>query len=239
MSAYARANHRSFSLHVNETPSDNEVAQKRFGLPAVAALAEAGVLGPEFLAVHCVCMEPDDIRLLAEHGAGVSHNPVSTMYLGAGIAPALAMRQAGLAVGLGSDGAASNNTQDMLEALKVAALLQRAAERRPEALTATEALELATIAAAQVVGQGDCLGRLQPGYRADLAVLRTDTAKSCPVHDPAAALVSSAGEQNVESLLVDGRVIMDGGRLVTVDETALLADAQAAAERLTARAGIG
>ncbi len=238
VSDYARAHRLLFSLHVNETSFDNEVSQQRFGKPAVAALADAGVLGPEFLAVHCVCMTDDDIRLLARHAAGVSHNPVSNMYLGSGIAPVVAMRQAGLAVGLGSDGAASNNTQDMLEALKVAALGQRAAQRRPEALTAAETVELATTGAARVVGRGEQLGSLRPGRRADLAVLRMSTAKSSPVHDPVAALVFSAGEQNVETVMVEGRVILEAGHITTVDETALLAEAQAAAQRLVARAGI-
>lgn len=235
---YARAHGLILSLHLNETGYDNETSLARSGLPAVAWLAELGVLGPEFLAVHCVQMTAEDIGLLAAGGGAVSHNPVSNMYLGVGLAPVIDMRQAGLAVGLGSDGAASNNSQDMIETMKIAVLGQRLNRRDPAAFSAVDAFAMATIDGAQALGQAGRLGRLAPGWQADLVTLRTGTCKTTPVHNPLASLVFSAGEENVDTVLVAGRVIMAGGRLTTLDEAALLAEAQTAACALAERAGI-
>ena len=238
LAEYTRVHGLILSLHLNETGHDNEISLARSGLPAVPWLAELGVLGPEFLAVHCVQMGPEDIRLLAAGGAAVSHNPVSNMYLGVGQAPVIEMRQAGLAVGLGSDGAASNNSQDMIETMKITVLGQRLHRHDPAAFSAVDAFAMATVDGARALGQAGRLGRLAPGWQADLVTLRTDTCKTTPVHDPLASLVFSAGEENVDTVLVAGQVIMDGGRLTRVNEAALLDEAQIAANALANRAGL-
>lgn len=237
LSDFTRTHHLILSLHINETGFDNEITSTRDGMQAIPWLAEMDVLGPELLAVHCVQMDQQDIRLLAEADVKVSHNPVSNMYLGAGIAPVVAMRKAGITIGLGSDGAASNNSQDMIEAMKVAALGQRAIQGSPAIFTAAEAFGMATVGGAKALGQQD-LGQLAPGYQADLTVWRMDSPKTVPVHNPLASVVFSGGQQNVETVIVGGQVLMEQGRLTNLDEAGLLAEAQRAASSLVARANI-
>jgi len=147
------------------------------------------------------------------------------------------MRKAGITIGLGSDGAASNNSQDMIEAMKVAALGQRAIQGSPAIFTAAEAFGMATVEGAKALGQQD-LGQLAPGYQADLTVWRMDSPKTVPVHNPLASVVFSGGQQNVETVIVGGQVLMEQGRLTNLDEAGLLAEAQRAASSLVARANI-
>lgn len=238
ISEYARSKGLIFSLHVNEINIDNEVAQAKFGKPLIPALAEHGALNDHFLAVHCVRMTVEDIETMASHGAGVSHNPVSNMYLGNGIAPVIEMMKAGIPMSLGVDGAASNNSQDMIETLKFAALGQRAALRDPGCIQAEDTLRIATGGGAQVLRVGDQLGKLEPGYKADITVFNFNSAKSIPVFDPIATTVFNSGEENVETVLVDGKVVLEGGKLVMIDEEKLLHEARKAASELIRRANI-
>ncbi|MCC6147961.1 MAG: amidohydrolase family protein [Anaerolineaceae bacterium] len=235
---YVHSNDLIFSLHVNETPIDNDVAQAKFGKMLIPGLAESGALNDRFLAVHCVRMTPEDIALFAESGVGVSHNPVSNMYLGSGVAPITAMRKAGIPISLGVDGAASNNSQDMIETLKFAVLGQRAALADPSSIQAVDGLIMATVGGAHAMRSANQLGVLEPGYKADLTVLNFNTAKSTPAHDPVGTLVFNSGEENVETVLVDGKPILEAGKLVTIDEEKLLREANAAARNLIQRANI-
>ena len=235
---YARSKGIIFSLHVNEIAVDNDVAQAKFGMPLITALAEHGVLSDHFLAVHCVRMTAEDIATLASHGAGVSHNPVSNMYLGSGVAPIAEMMKAGIPLSLGVDGAASNNSQDMIETLKFAVLGQRAALRDPACIQAEDAIRMATEGGAQVLHANGQLGKLEPGYKADIAVFNFNSAKSIPVFDPIATTVFNSGEENVETVIVDGKVILEAGKLVTMDEENLLQEARTAAAELIQRANI-
>jgi 5-methylthioadenosine/S-adenosylhomocysteine deaminase len=133
----------------------------------VPFLEEIGFLGPDLLAVHCVRLTPEEIEILARYDVKISHNPISNMYLGSGAAPVVEMRRAGLTVGLGTDGAASNNSQDMIETCKCAGLVQKMVHRDPSAITATDVLDMATIDGARAIGQGERLGSLEPGKQAD------------------------------------------------------------------------
>jgi 5-methylthioadenosine/S-adenosylhomocysteine deaminase len=238
LSDYSRNHDVILSLHINETDHDNQAALSRFGMGAIPWLANEGILNSRFLAVHCVHMTDEDVRLLAQTGAAVSHNPVSNMYLGVGTAPVTKMLAKGVTVGLGSDGAASNNSQNMIETLKVTALAQRVIQGRPDVITANEAVALATEGGARALGQEQWLGVLKPGYQADLAVYRLDTARTVPVHDPLAAVVFSAGEANVETVIVGGQAIFENQQFTTVDEEKLLSEAQAAARAVVAKAKI-
>ncbi len=235
--AYASDRQMLICLHVNETADDDRAMLAEKGMRAVPYLEEIGFWGPNVLAVHCVRMQPEDIEILARHDVKVSHNPVSNMYLGSGVAPIVEMRRAGLTVGLATDGAASNNCQDMLETLKCTGLVQKMAHQDPSAITAADVLDMATIDGARAIGQGERLGSLEPGKRADLFIYDPYCARSVPVLDPVASLVFSAGKEGVETTVVAGQVVLDGGQITSVDEAALLQECQAAAEALAIRAG--
>jgi 5-methylthioadenosine/S-adenosylhomocysteine deaminase len=234
---YARQRAMLVSLHINETADDDRAVLAEYGRRAVPFLEELGFLGPDLLAVHCVRMQPEDIETMARHDVKVAHNPVSNMYLGSGVAPVVEMRRAGLTVGLATDGAASNNSLDMLETMKCAGLVHKMAHRDPSILNSTDVLDMATIEGARAIGQGDRLGSLEPGKQADMFVLDPVRAKSVPVHDPVASVVFSSGEDGVVTTIVAGRVVLDEGRIVSVDEIALLEECQSAACALAKRAG--
>jgi 5-methylthioadenosine/S-adenosylhomocysteine deaminase len=235
--AYANSRGMLISLHVHETPDDEKNTLAKHGQRAVPYLEETGILGPDLLAVHGVRLQPDDIEILLKHDVKLSHNPISNMYLGSGVAPIVESRSAGLTVGLGTDGAASNNSQDMLETMKCAGLVQKVAHRDPSAITAADVLDMATIDGARSIGQEKRLGSLEPGKQADLFVYDPYRARSVPVLNPVASLVFSAGTEGVVTTVVAGQIVMDEGRIVTVDEEALLRECQVAAVALATRAG--
>jgi 5-methylthioadenosine/S-adenosylhomocysteine deaminase len=224
------------SLHTDEVTFDSDESLRRFGQRTVPFLERIGFLGPDVLHAHCVHLTDEDCQILARHRACVSYNPVSNMYLGSGVPPIPRLLDLGVTVSLGADGAASNNSQDMLEALKVGALLPKVAWHDPAVLTAADAVRLATSGGAAALGCDD-FGTLEAGKRADLFVFDPLHAKSIPVHDPVSTLVYSSGEVNVRTVVVAGRVVLDDGRIVGVDETAVLREAQTLAEQLAQVAG--
>ena len=224
------------SLHTDEVVFDSAESMRRFGMRTVPFLDSAGFLGPDILHAHCVQLSEADCQILARHNAAVSYNPVSNMYLGSGVPPIPRLLDLGVTVALGADGAASNNSQDMLEALKVGALLPKVAARDPAIFTAGDALRLATSGGAAALGRDD-FGSLETGKRADLFIFDPLHAKSIPVLDPVSTLVYSSGEVNVRTTIVGGRVVLDDRRIVGVDEHAVLHEAQTLADELAERAG--
>jgi len=226
------------TIHVAETPFSVENAMQRFGVGDLAALERIGFLETPTLAVHCVHLTDRDLRILKARHTAVSHNPTSNMYLAAGVAPVPRMLSAGIDVGLATDGPASNNNQNMIEALKFAALLHKVHTLDPTAITAEQALEMATIGAAAALGLDDHIGSLEDGKLADVVITDLRTAHASPVHHPVSSLVYSAVGPEVETVIVDGRVVMEGRRILTVDERPVLGEAQRAADDLLARAQI-
>jgi 5-methylthioadenosine/S-adenosylhomocysteine deaminase len=224
------------SLHTDEVLFDSEESMRRFGQRTVPFLESIEFLGPDVLHAHCVQLTEEDCTILARHAAAVSYNPVSNMYLGSGVPPIPRLLDLGVTVSLGADGAASNNSQDMLEALKVAALLPKVAARDPAIFTAPDALRLATSGGAAALGRDD-FGSLESGKRADLFIFDPMHAKSIPVHDPVSTLVYSSGQVNVRTTVVGGRVVLDDGRITGLDERAILGEAQTLAEQLSVTAG--
>jgi 5-methylthioadenosine/S-adenosylhomocysteine deaminase len=224
------------SLHTDEVDYDSAESMRRFGQRTVAFLDRIGFLGPDVLHAHCVQLTEEDCQLLARHQACVSYNPVSNMYLGSGVPPIPRLLELGVRVSLGADGAASNNSQDMLEALKVGALLPKVAWRDPAIFTASDALRVATTGGAAAVGRDD-FGSLEPGKRADLFIFDPLQAKSIPVHDPVSTLVYSSSEANVRTTIVGGEPVLEDGRILGVDEAAILREAQSLAEQLSEIAG--
>jgi 5-methylthioadenosine/S-adenosylhomocysteine deaminase len=177
-----------------------------FGSTGIRALAERGLLSPRLAAVHCVDLEQDEIALLATTGAGVVHCPRSNGYLGCGIAPLRALLDAGATVGLGTDSPNSAVDFDLFAELRAALLQARARERDAQGLSATDALELATLGGARVLGRSDEIGSLVPGKRADLAIVALADTGLHPWEDPASAVVLGGSPQHVQATLVDGEI---------------------------------
>ena len=219
--------------HLAESKVQVVYALERWGKTPVAALAELGLLGPWFVGAHAIWLTDDDIRLLADAGAAVAHNPGSNLRLGAGIAPLREMLDRGLAVGLGTDGSACSDNQNLFEALRIAPLVSTIRfPHDPERwIDAATAWSLVTAGSARVLGLADDVGAIAPGRKADLVLLRADGLFLRPLADPVTALVYAETGANVETVLVEGRVVVDQGRAVGIDETRLYARIQEAAER--------
>ena len=224
--------------HLAETAVQATIGRQRYGRSLVAQLDALGVLdraGTLFSVAHAIWIDDDDIGRLARSGATAVHNPLSNLRLGSGIAPVRRMLERGLAVALGSDGANTSDTQNLFEAMRLAACLSRvvgADERRW--VVAGEALAMATEAGAQVLGWGGRIGRIAPGCWADLVLLDLAQPVYVPLRDPLRQLVHGENGAAVDRVLVGGRVVVEHGRVLTVDEHALRRRAQAAAERLDA-----
>ena len=174
------------------------------GVTGIRMLAAAGLLGPGLAAAHCVHVDDEEIALLAAAGVGVAHCPRSNGMLGCGVAPLAALRAAGIAVGIATDSPASTPSFDLFDELRTAIVAARARERRPDALSAAAALELATLGGARVLGMADEVGSLVPGKQADIVIVSLDESPFSPVEDPVAAVVLGGSPERVAATLVAG-----------------------------------
>ena len=222
-------------IHVAETRGQTEAHVQKRGITPIRLLDDLGLLELPAILAHAVGATEDDIRLLADRPAGVAHCPKTYLKLAMGIAPVHAMRRAGVAVGLGTDGAVSNNTLDVWESMRLMALTQKEATGAPENLTLAETLVLATRGGAQVVGLGDRLGAVEPGRLADLVLADLDGAHHQPLHSVPASLVYAARASDVRTVIVAGRVIMRDRRLLTLDKAEIIRQVNRSLERLSRR----
>lgn len=224
------------TMHMYETETDETVCRKKFKRSALACFEESGLLDSHLLAVHCVKMGETELAAFKAHNVYVSHNPVSNMYLASGVAPAPLMRKMGMTVGLGTDGAASNNSNDMLEVLKSTALLHKVSVCDPMAMTAQEVLEMATIEAARCIGMAQEIGSIEVGKKADFFVMNPGRCpRTCPVHDPVASLVYSAGARAIEKVVINGKAVLVEGDFPALDEKEILRVEQQQAQELMER----
>ena len=221
-------------IHLAETKDEIKTADEKYHATPVAFLDSLGFWGPRTLAAHGVHLTPADIDILARKGVGVSHNPESNMKLASGIAPVEAMRRARIAVGLGTDGAASNNDLDMFEAMRQAAFLHKLVSNDPRAIPAPVALEMATIEGARAMGMDSQIGSLATGKRADLLVVSMSSARQTPMYDPVSHLVYVSRGDDVKTTIVNGKILMRDRRMLTLNERQVLADARAQAEKVKA-----
>ena len=230
----ARRNHVRLHTHLAETTDEDDFCRDRFGCSPAQYMAELGWLGPDVWFAHAVHLSDRDIKSFGATGTGVAHCPSSNARLGAGIARTRDLRDAGVPVGLGVDGAASNEASSLLEEVRHAVLFGRA-RGGPTALSVRDGLEMATMGGAQVLGRADELGSIEPGKVADLALWRLDTLAHAGIEDPVAALVLGAPPP-LELLLVGGRVVVEHDRVVAVDEHAAARGAVTARDTLLSRA---
>jgi len=175
---------------------------------ALERLAELGILGPELIAVHAVHMDESDLRLLAEHGASVAHCPHSNLKLASGIAPTARMRELGINVGIGTDGAASNNRLDLLGEARTGALLAKGSTGNPTVCSAAKMLEAMTLGGARALGLAGRIGSIEAGKQADLVAVELRSAELAPVFDPVSHLVHAAGREHVREVWVAGRHVV-------------------------------
>jgi 5-methylthioadenosine/S-adenosylhomocysteine deaminase len=221
-------------IHLAETRDEVKTTRDQYQASPVGYLDRLGFLGAGVVAAHGVWVTPPEIAMLRQRGVGVSHNPESNMKLASGTAPVPGYLSAGVAIGLGTDGAASNNDLDMFEAMRIASLLHKLQTGDPQAVGARTALEMATIGGARALGMADRLGSLEPGKRADLIVVSMSSARQTPMYDPISHLVYTTRGDDVRTTIVHGKVLMKDRQMLTLDEASVLSDARAWADKVRA-----
>jgi len=222
-------------IHLVESESDYNNIRETYGKSEVEILYEAGLLRPNLLAAHCIHLSDEDIALMAKHDVKAVYNPVSNMKLASGIPRIRDLLNAGIVVGLGTDGPASNNSLDMFDTMKTAALLQKAKYADPRVLPARKVVEMATIDGAKAVGLGSVIGSLEVGKKADIILIDANKPHLKPLHDIYAALVYSARGSDVNTTIVDGRIIMDERSIKTVNEYEVIERSEEVAYNLLSR----
>lgn len=222
------------SIHLSESPYELQYSQDNFGKTSIEMFDSIGFFDGQTIGAHVVWPTDPEISILAERGVGVIHNPTSNMKIASGIAPVADMLQAGVAVGLGTDGAASNNDLDLWEEMRLAAFLQKVDTMDPEVLPADTVLAMATIGGAKAIGMSEEIGSLEVGKRADLVQVGFSDVHHIPTFDVVSHLVYVTDEQDVESVVVDGKVLMNNREILTIDTQKVSAAARELAARIQA-----
>lgn len=210
-------------LHLHETRHEIEQALAETGKRPFARLDEIGMIGPNLLAVHAVHLTADEIATLAIKGGRIVHCPSSNMKLASGIAPVTELLAAGVALGLGTDGAASNNRLDLFQEMRHAALLAKVISGDASAVPAHQALWMATMGGARAVGMEQMIGSIEAGKQADLAAVSLSALETQPCFDPVSQLVYSAGREHVSHVWIDGRLCAENGKVLQIPNRELLA----------------
>ncbi len=212
------------SMHIAEAPAETEFVFEKYETSPVKHVAGTGLFDQWLIGAHMIQLNNEDISLVASKGVGAVHNPTSNMKLGAGVAPVAAMIDAGVNVGLGTDGAASNNDLDMWEEIRLAALVHKLKAADPTAIPAPAALDMATRMGAKAIGLGDQVGQLAAGMQADLIQVDFTRLQHGPLYDVMSHLVYVLDSQDVRTTIVAGRVLMLEREVLTIDEAALRKD---------------
>jgi 5-methylthioadenosine/S-adenosylhomocysteine deaminase len=223
--ALARRNGVPILIHVAEAPFESELSRKKHGASPVAYLESIGVLGPDVIAAHSVWVDAADIATLVRRGVGSIHNPSSNMKLASGVMPVVDLLAAGEPVGLATDSAASNNNQDLFQEMNIAAKLQKVTRRDPRALPARQTVELATIGGARAMHLDKHIGSLEAGKQADLILINTNATHSTPMYSVYSQLVYALNAHDVRTVVIAGKVVMEGRVMMTMDKPAILARA--------------
>ena len=233
----ARARGVMIHTHASENRTECELVQEESGLRNIAYLDSLGLTGRHVALAHCVHLSIDEIETLKTTGTNVVHCPSSNLKLGSGIAPIAKLLEEGISVSLGADGAACNNRLDMFTEMRTAALLQKVLHG-PEVLPANRVLRMATMDGARAMGLDAEIGSIEAGKRADLSIVRLDRLHTTPARDVVSALVYSAAPDDVETVIIDGTVVMRDRKLLSIDESETIAKAKAEAAKLMAEAGL-
>lgn len=229
----ARSHGIGLHSHVAESKVQAVSGRETYGRTLVQHMDHLGLIGPDFVAAHGVWLDDDDMRILARHGASVSHNPASNAMLGSGVADARRMLELGVNLAIGTDACTCGDHLNMYEAMRAALYVSHAhgPVEHSRWLSAAEALRAATEGSARALGF-DKLGRIAPGYKADIVFLDLNSINLIPLNDPVVQIVQSEDGRSVDAVMVDGRMVVEGGKLLNVDLARLTDNAEAACERL-------
>ncbi len=222
------------SIHMSESPFELQYSKDTYGTTSIELLNSIGFLDGPTIGAHVIWPTDNEISILAERRVGVIHNPTSNMKIASGIAPVTDMLNAGVLVGLGTDGAASNNDLDMWEEMRLASFLQKVDKMDPQALSASTVLGMATSGGAEAIGLRDTVGALEVGLRADVIQVAFDDVHFVPTYDVISHLVYVADEQDVASVTVDGKLLMRDGEFLTIDTARVKREATELAARIQA-----
>ena len=238
MLEYCLSENVRYSMHLKETEVDNEMCFRNYGMDIVDLLERIGFLTDKMLAVHCVNLTEHDIRRFADYGVSVSHNPAPNLYLGSGVPPIPESLLAGVNVALGTDGAASNNSTDMLETMKLAALIQKGIHRDASVISADQVIRMATCGGAKAIGMGNLVGTLEEGKKADMILFDPRHLKSFPDHDAEATVVYASSEENIDTTIVNGKIVYHKGCFARgLSEAELIRECAAEVEKMRKQAG--
>lgn len=215
--------------------AESKAMFKEYGSSEVEFLGKIGFLKNHVLAAHCISLSKRDMHILSERGVNVVHIPVANMKLGLGAAKIKHLLDLGVNVGLGTDGPASNNSLDMFETMKIAALLQKLTYQNPTVMPAYEVLKMATINGAKALGLGENVGSLQVGKKADVILVDLSKPHLKPLHNIYASIVYSARGSDVDTVIVDGKILMENRQVKTLDEQAVMEKAEKTAFDLLSR----
>ncbi len=223
--ALARRNHAPILIHIAEAPFELQQSREKYGITPVGYLAREGILGPDVVGAHCVWVDQADIATLVRFGVGCTNNPSSNMKTAAGVMPVTDMLAAGAAIGLATDGAASNNNQDLFEEMDLAAKLQKITRMDSRALPAEQVVEMATIGGARAIHLEKQIGSLEAGKKADLVLVDTTAPHATPTYNVYSQIVYALKATDVRTVVIGGKIVMDERRMLTLDEAAILAKA--------------
>lgn len=221
-------------IHLSETKHEVDECLEKYGKSPIGLMEETGILSCGVVGAHCVWVDDADIELMKEYHMRVAHNPGSNMKLASGIAPVAKLLDNGICVGIGTDGASSNNNLDMLEEIRLASLLSKVSTLNPEAIPAAEALKMGTEYGARAIGLHNA-GRIEAGCKADITLFSTNSAEWTPRYDYISLLVYAASQASVDTVIIDGKLIMKNRSLLTIDEEKIIYHARMRAEKLTGR----
>ena len=220
------------SIHLSESPYEVQYAKENYGVTSIEMLDGIGFFDGPTIAAHVVWPTDDEIPILRDRKVGVIHNPTSNMKIASGVAPVAKMLAEGVRVGIGTDGAASNNDLDLWEEMRLAAFLQKVEQMDPEVMPAATVLRMATSGGATAIGLGDSIGSLEAGKRADLIQVGFDDVHHVPTYDVLSHLVYVTDEQDVSAVIVDGKLLMNHGKFLTIDTGRVASEARALAARI-------
>ncbi len=224
--------------HYLETKSEKEKLAGKYGKSPTSFLRDIGYLSEQFIAFHCVYMEEEDIRMFADHGCKMVHNPESNMKLASGVAPVPEMMRAGVTVGLGTDGCASNNNLDMFQEMDTAAKLHKVVKLDPTVMDARIVVRMATCQGAKALGMENIVGSLKAGMKADIIVIDLNKPHLTPLYNEYSHIVYAVNGADVDTVLINGKVVMKNRKLLTIAEDEIMATVEETAIRIKKQFGM-